>query len=136
MNFTTFLTAVILLTMFATTYSVVLADVSTTYNISTNTSFTNPYSNINTLINKTQQINNQVQGEGSQEGDIETSFLKIGFSTIAIVYSSITLVIAMLTDLGSVMGLPSYMIGGIIAILIVILGLYAVTIFYKSFNQL
>lgn len=136
MNFTSFIIALIIVSMFAGSFGIFLGDLTTTYNITTNTSFVDTYNKIDMLVNKTNQINNQVQGQESQEGDTTTSLLKIGFATASIVYSAIGLVNSMINDISLTIGLPPFIVGGVLAIIIIILGLYVISVLTKSFFKL
>lgn len=140
MNYSTFTLGILVLVMTAAGIGNLIGNIQENYasdnNVSINTTFVETYAQVEIMVNKTEQLNNQVQGEGPEEGDITTALLKQGATSIQIMYGGISLTKAMVNDFSVTLGIPTYITGTIIAMLIVALAYLAMTILTKTFQRL
>lgn len=137
MNFTTLTVAIILVSMFALSIVELTAGLANRYNVVFNDSYPNTFNKINQITNQTNQINAQVTGADTSSGTSTTDALfQQGQAAIGLSFQSLGLISALLTDSADALNLPSYLVGGILGMIIVILSLLALTILMRAFQKL
>lgn len=133
MNFTSLSIGILILSMFAIALGGFLVDLGTTYGIQVNESYTNTYAKIGEISNITNQINQQVIGDDATSSTTSEALFQQGQSAVIISFKAIGLIGAVLQDAGTLIGLPYWFVGGILAIILVILGFLAIAIITKQF---
>lgn len=137
MNFTNLTIAMLIVVAFSSMFGLLIGELTETYNVPINSNFTATYSKIDYMLEQTKQLNSEVQG---QQTPSTTSILDTlynqGLSSIIIGFTSISLLITMLSDISTTLTIPDYIIGIIIAMVIVSLGYLALSAYFKSFFKL
>lgn len=138
MNFTSFTIALLFLVVFAIffgTYVGGLEGMYNTGNLDTEQGAT--YAKLSEVANLTAQIGDSV-GEGdSTSEDFDAKVYKKGFSSMKLVYfTGPSLIYSMFADFSIKLGLPPWVLGFVMGLIISILAYLALSIFIKAFFKL
>jgi len=136
MNFTTLTVAIIFMSMFALAIGAFMVDLSSNYQVPINQSYTNTYQKLNEITNITNEINAEVIGDSSTSSTSSEALFQQGQSAVLLSFGGIGLIGAILQDGAEVIGLPYWFIGGILAIIIVILSFLLFGVFTRAFQKL
>lgn len=136
-NFTTLIVGVIIVGMFALGITTFMGDLATTYGLPYNDSSLETFKTVQEMDNLSQQINNEVfNDETSSTVDFVESLASQGGATMKMSFKSVELIKSMLQDASSYIGIPAWLVGGILAIIVVILSFLAISVLTKSFQKL
>lgn len=135
-TFTSLGIAVIMVSMVVLGYTAWVTELSVNYGIPVNMSLPNTANKLLEITNLTNEINNQVVNDDTTAGDPLASFASQGATAVKISLSGVSLVRAMLLDSSEYLGVPSWFVTSLIAILLLILGLLALTVLMRAFQKL
>lgn len=109
---------IIILSMVVIGFTGLVGELKGDYGVSVDTSFNGTYGKIDDMTSKTQELANSTKGNQlSSAYEISAG----GLSAISLLWDSLGLLNTMLEELSVEIGLPTWFIGGVIAILTVIL---------------
>ncbi len=134
-NFTSLAIAVILLSMIALGLSGFLADMSDTYEVEINQSYSNTFDKLEEISNQTNELSNNLVASGATSGDIDTALFQQAQGSVLLSFAGIGLIQAMLLDASNDLGLPSWVVGGTVAIIIVMLAFLAFSALPRLFAR-
>jgi len=134
MNFTSFAVGIIAMSMLALAASTFMIDLSTFYGVPINSAaYPETYNKLNEMLNASNEIAAGVTGDTTSTGSTSDSLLQQGASAVKIAFSTIGVFKALLIDSTAVLGLPWWFSAGVVAMILVILGLLAIAIITKQF---
>jgi len=133
-NFTSFAVGIIAMSMLALAASTFMIDLSTFYGVPINSqAYPETYNKLNEMLNVSNQIGIGVTGDTTSTGSTSDALLQQGTSAVKIAFSTIGVFKALLIDSTNALGLPWWFGAGVVAMILVILGLLAIAIITKQF---
>lgn len=137
MNFTSWIVGIIVVSMVFIGFGSFMGDLGRNYGVEVNQSQFETFNKLDEIINTTAEIHGEVIGEETSTGDVSDNLITQGLSAIKFAMTGgIGLVRAMLLDASNWLGIPSWFVSGILAIIIIILSLVALTILTRAFKNL
>jgi len=136
---TTIILSFIVFGMVITGITLFLGNFTQGYNVTANTSFSETLNKVNETMDIANQMTAQVQNEESVSTQ-EENFLSLSYGfiwnagqAIKLVFNSSGIIKAMINDLSSYIGLPTWFVSGILAILSIIVFAAIVTAITRWF---
>lgn len=135
-SFTSFTTSIIIVSLVAIAMSGLLMDSVQKYGVSVPQDYTRTFDVLNQSINQSNNIREGVLGSEASSSDSATAIIQQSQSAIITSFAGINLIKGMLLDMGGIIGIPAWFIGGLIALLIIVLGYLALTYLSKQFHKI
>ncbi len=137
MNFTSLLVAIVIVSLTALSMGDLWIGLSNNYGVEANTTYLKTYSVLVNITNTTDEIASGFIGDETSVGSIIDSLTSQGYNVIKIAFvDGFALIRAMLQDASYHLGIPARFVGGIIAIIMIVLVLLGFTIIIKAFKRL
>jgi hypothetical protein len=106
------------------------------YGVSIPQDYTRTFDVLNQSINQSNNIRTGVLGSDATSSDSATAIIQQSSMAITTSFAGIDLVKSMLLDMGDVIGIPAWFIGGLICLLIIVLGYLALTYLSKQYHKI
>ena len=135
-NFTSFTLAIIMVSLCAVGFGAFMVDLGATYGVPIDPAYSNTYDKTNEILNKSNQITQTVSGNIATTDSISDIWVLQGTSAIQLGLQGTSLIKAMLLDAANIIGLPYWFIGGVLAMILVVLGYLAISALSRQFIQL
>jgi hypothetical protein len=134
MTFSSLGLAIIAVSMFALAMTGLMVDLSSKYGVPVNQSYPETYNKMQQILNDTNQIGEAVTGDAETSALSQSdALLQQGGAAIKTSFGGISLIGAMLRDVSNFIGLPTWFVGGVIAMIIVVLGWLGIAILNRLF---
>lgn len=123
MNIDNLFVGIILTGVFVLLIGGVALEMTTTYNVPMNSNFTQAMNVINETYNLSVQMSNSISTFGNSSSSSSTTDLVIGggYSVLKLAQNSIQIVIIMLNSFASTLGIPTFVLLGLITIVIILI---------------